>query len=280
MVGVRERTQWPLVLVVEDDAKARAQRVKKLEKRGCRAEGASSLDEALALLDDAPPDLVLTDINLAGIDGSPNRDGVELARIVRARYEETVPIAAYSFAYRDADLAPSERGVFDLSVTKGSLSPRQVNRFFDDCAALAQVHFATTKGVNQLALERLHDRHPYYRPYATDRRRGPADDDAVVEQFVHDSGYDLAVVTPADSAQYREPFAVLVRDSADGLIVRVWGQRSLYSSGRNWSEALEELASLMAELGEDLRNMPVGVRPSPEAASLRSFVDEHLAEPQ
>lgn len=68
----------PLVLIVEDDPRTRHFYTVALERDGCRVDQAHNGHQALekALLE--PPDLILTDIEVPGIDG------IELCRRLRA----------------------------------------------------------------------------------------------------------------------------------------------------------------------------------------------------
>lgn len=67
------------VLLVEDDADTRAFLATLLRKSGAFVRGASSVDEALALLDEAMPDIIVSDLAM------PGRDGFDLVRTIRAR---------------------------------------------------------------------------------------------------------------------------------------------------------------------------------------------------
>ena len=71
--------QEPLVLLVEDDAKARDGYAEFLEHGGFRVAQAGSAEQALSVATDRPPDVVVTDISL------PGRDGFTLAAELRCQ---------------------------------------------------------------------------------------------------------------------------------------------------------------------------------------------------
>jgi signal transduction histidine kinase len=66
------------LLIVEDDADTLEMMRVLLEAQGIKVMGAATAEEAFALLDGEPPDIVISDISL------PEMDGYELARRVRA----------------------------------------------------------------------------------------------------------------------------------------------------------------------------------------------------
>ena len=67
------------ILLVDDDALMRRSLAFNLEQAGFRASAAANAEAALALAHQTPPDLVLLDIGLPGMDG------YEVARRLRAR---------------------------------------------------------------------------------------------------------------------------------------------------------------------------------------------------
>jgi signal transduction histidine kinase len=90
------------VLVVDDDADARETIAVVLGQRGARVETAGSVQEALAAIDRARPDVLLSDI------GMPGEDGYALIRRVRALPPERggcVPAAALTAYAGAADRA-------------------------------------------------------------------------------------------------------------------------------------------------------------------------------
>src|SRR6185295_16932619 len=65
------------VLVVEDDADSRESLVRVLEQYGARVKGAATVREAIGALEIAVPDVLVSDIGMAG------EDGYDLIRYVR-----------------------------------------------------------------------------------------------------------------------------------------------------------------------------------------------------
>ncbi|HEX5684565.1 MAG TPA: response regulator transcription factor [Ideonella sp.] len=74
------------VLLVEDHAPLREQIAALLQRHGHRVEEASDGRQALQMALDAPPDVLLLDIGLPGLDG------VQLCRRLRARSARHVPV--------------------------------------------------------------------------------------------------------------------------------------------------------------------------------------------
>jgi excisionase family DNA binding protein len=62
-------TSGPLVLAVDDDARLRASMRGNLEREGDTVREAASGDEALQVIEDGAPDLVLLDVVMPGVDG-------------------------------------------------------------------------------------------------------------------------------------------------------------------------------------------------------------------
>ena len=65
------------ILIVEDDDDARELMQAVLEQRGARVSAAESVSRAFELLEDAPPDVIVSDIAM------PDEDGFSLARRIR-----------------------------------------------------------------------------------------------------------------------------------------------------------------------------------------------------
>jgi len=72
------------ILIVDDDGLLRRSLVLSLEKAGYRATTAASAEEALGCVEVEPPDLVLLDIGLPGIDG------LDALRLLRRRLDAPV----------------------------------------------------------------------------------------------------------------------------------------------------------------------------------------------
>src|SRR5690606_11093214 len=73
------RMSEPIVLIVDDEEMVRTALTQWLRLSGFRTEAASNSAEALAVLDDVRPDVVLTDIRMPGMSG------LDLLRTVRDR---------------------------------------------------------------------------------------------------------------------------------------------------------------------------------------------------
>ena len=95
-----------MVLLVEDDDLIRASTAQMLQDLGMSVVEAGSAEDALAALNAAPIDILLTDINL------PGQSGVALA----ARAREIAPNIGVVFATGDAEAA---RGALPASITLG-----------------------------------------------------------------------------------------------------------------------------------------------------------------
>lgn len=100
----------PTILVVEDDAEARAALVRELSRRGYRVVEAADGQSALDRWEARRPDVILLDLGLPDIDG--------LAVIGRIRREATTPIVILSGRYEEREKVEAlERGADDY-VTK------------------------------------------------------------------------------------------------------------------------------------------------------------------
>ncbi len=95
------------VLIVEDDAHLRDTLARFLGRVGYDVTTASDGRGALALLDDAPPDVVLTDIHM------PDLDGLALLAEVKTRYPATIVIMMTAFSSIDSAVEAMRRGAED-----------------------------------------------------------------------------------------------------------------------------------------------------------------------
>ena len=104
------------VLVVEDDREASEMMQVVLSDRGATVRGAQDYDGALAALQHAWPDVLVSDIGL------PGRDGYELVRSLRQIERETrrsrLPVIALTAFAREEDSQKSLAAGFDLHLSK------------------------------------------------------------------------------------------------------------------------------------------------------------------
>jgi len=106
----------PNVLVVEDNLVNQLVALEFLNLLGVRGRLATDGEEALALCEAEPPDLVLMDIQMPGIDGlEATRRLRELQRDGRLR---NFPVIALSALGQDSDLAASRAAGMDAHLVK------------------------------------------------------------------------------------------------------------------------------------------------------------------
>jgi len=103
------------VVVVDDEPDARALIARVLQECGAKVSIASRAEEALALIDESTPDVLVSDI------GMPDMDGFELLRRVRALPAERggqLPVIAVTAFAREEDRARSLDAGFAMHLTK------------------------------------------------------------------------------------------------------------------------------------------------------------------
>jgi CheY-like chemotaxis protein len=123
---MRERRLSALsVLIVEDEADSRELIELLLASEGASVRSAESALEALAILEDARPDIVLSDI------GMPGRDGYWLAREIRTRCPGIATVALTAFSAQD-DIERAMAAGFDHHVGK-PVDPEQLVRALTAC---------------------------------------------------------------------------------------------------------------------------------------------------
>lgn len=85
-------TDWPLrVLLIDDSEISLHFALAVLSKAGYDARGSTQLDDFTAELRGWQPNVILTDVNMPGVDG------VQLCRMLKARYETAhVPVVLFS----------------------------------------------------------------------------------------------------------------------------------------------------------------------------------------
>lgn len=124
------------LLVVEDDEDARELLATVLSDEGAQVVTARTADEALAQLDIACPDVLLSDIGL------PGADGIELIRRVRERLPpETLPAIAFTAYTQAEDRQLVERAGFQAHLTKPA-APDDIVRVISEVAR-QRVHRAS-----------------------------------------------------------------------------------------------------------------------------------------
>ncbi|MDX1762797.1 MAG: response regulator [bacterium] len=99
------------LLIVDDEKTSRYVLEQLLSSDGRKVRTARDGLEAKALLQEEPADLVLTDLNMPGMDG------MALLRHVRTRFPRTLVIMVTGFASLDSTLTAVEEGAYDY-ITK------------------------------------------------------------------------------------------------------------------------------------------------------------------
>src|SRR3954453_18903476 len=95
------------VLVVDNEANARAALAELLRDEGYRVETAADGFKALGKIEEDTPDIVLTDLKIPGMDG------LALMRKLRAQDEETVVVVMTAFGAVDTAVAAMKEGAAD-----------------------------------------------------------------------------------------------------------------------------------------------------------------------
>jgi DNA-binding NtrC family response regulator len=95
------------ILVVEDEVNIRSALITMLEKLGHTVRGAGTAEEALALLEDSPTDLVITDLRMPGLSG------MDFLRRMKERWPETEAIVMTAFGSIDTAVEAMRRGAYD-----------------------------------------------------------------------------------------------------------------------------------------------------------------------
>ena len=96
-----------LILVVDDEANARTALAELLRDEGYRVETAADGFKALGKMEEASPDLVLTDLKMPGMDG------IELLEKVRALHDDTVVVVMTAFGAVDTAVDAMKKGAAD-----------------------------------------------------------------------------------------------------------------------------------------------------------------------
>ena len=94
------------ILVVDDTEDIRNLLARVIERAGAKVRTASSAEEALAAIGEAPPDLILTDIGMPGADGFELLDRVRHSPRTEARDIRAIALTGFtSHGYRERCLA-------------------------------------------------------------------------------------------------------------------------------------------------------------------------------
>ncbi|MBI3697624.1 MAG: sigma-54-dependent Fis family transcriptional regulator, partial [Acidobacteria bacterium] len=99
------------ILVVDDDESLRRVTQVQIGQIGYEVRTAASGHEALAILQQAPQDLVITDLQM------PGTSGLELLKKVRAEYPETIVVMITAFGTVDSAVEAMKAGAYDY-ITK------------------------------------------------------------------------------------------------------------------------------------------------------------------
>ena len=108
------------LLIVDDDKASRDVLVGLLESPERKIQTAADGIEAKALLDHQTFDLVLTDLNMPGLDG------LELLRLIKARSPETLVVIITGYATLENTLAAIEEGAYDYITKPFKLAEMEV----------------------------------------------------------------------------------------------------------------------------------------------------------
>ncbi|MEQ1794872.1 MAG: sigma-54 dependent transcriptional regulator [Nitrospira sp.] len=95
------------ILVVEDEVNIRSALMTMLEKLGHTVRGAGTAEDALALLEGCPADLVLTDLRMPGLGG------MEFLRRMKERWPETEAIVMTAFGSIETAIEAMRCGAYD-----------------------------------------------------------------------------------------------------------------------------------------------------------------------
>jgi CheY-like chemotaxis protein len=255
----------PLVLVVEDNEKARRLRADALRDAGCEVIPTEDKDAALVVLRDGPSvDLIVTDIHLGG--PGDDRGGIELAQTVRDDYDDDLPMAAYSGKYGENDLSDEDKALFAFSQPRGRAGRKGQQDFSARCHEAALKH--QIRRLERSARHRTESlRHDFH-----SKDFVFADDLDHAEEAIAALGFELRLLSSPTFAQLARPVPVWVR-SADGQAeAQVCGQPMLHWQGGTLEEALAGLVEIMAGFAADLRAMEK--EPLGPALRLRTFLDD------
>jgi len=144
------------ILIVEDDAAVREVFRRTVERAGYAAATAETAEQALALMDDAAPELVLTDVRMAGLSG------IDLLERVRSEYPDVDVLVVTGLDDMETAVAAMKAGAYDFLVKP--VEPAQVEhvieRCFRDRAVRNRLRHLTQEVSEPYSLARLVGRSP------------------------------------------------------------------------------------------------------------------------
>jgi DNA-binding NtrC family response regulator len=103
------------VLLVDDEEDFLRTIIKRLAKRGLKAQGASRGEQALAMLAEEPRDVVVLDVKMPGMDG------LEVLKRIKASWPATEVIMLTGHASIDAAMEGMGCGAFDYLMKPADL---------------------------------------------------------------------------------------------------------------------------------------------------------------
>jgi DNA-binding NtrC family response regulator len=103
------------VLLVDDEEDFLRTIIKRLAKRGLRAQGASRGEQALAMLAEEPRDVVVLDVKMPGMDG------LEVLKLIKKQWPTTEVIMLTGHASIDAAMEGMGCGAFDYLMKPADL---------------------------------------------------------------------------------------------------------------------------------------------------------------
>jgi CheY-like chemotaxis protein len=123
-----------VVLLLDDGKDARDTMRELFEMSGCTVVATSTLEDAVSSIKVDNFDLVVTDINLQGVDS--DRSGMLFANVVKVTNPQ-LPVAAYSGKISAADIDPEQYRNFDAYLNKARSDPEKTRQFVQRCILLA-----------------------------------------------------------------------------------------------------------------------------------------------
>jgi two-component system, NtrC family, response regulator AtoC len=144
------------LLVVEDDASVRRSLAATLAEEGFEVETAASAEQALGLVGEAAPDVVLSDVRMPGMGG------LELLALLRERLPAVDVILMTAYEDMPTVARAMREGAFDFLVKPLRLAELRVvlARVLDDRRSRDVARRSVEEGTEAYGLETLVGRHP------------------------------------------------------------------------------------------------------------------------